>query len=136
MRVFATILSLFFILLTGCSANSEPMTFSHLEEELKDGGLDYSVIEMNEGDPFFSVTPKVLKVGSEFILVYEYPTKEDLEKDASLINGDGSLGDTAFVLKSNPHYYQEGNLIVQYAGTNEDILDQLEEVLGEQIAGE
>lgn len=135
MRIF-TVLTLTLLIITGCSTNSEPMTYSQLEKELKENGMDFSTIEMNERDPFFSVIPKVLKVEGEFILIYEYPTKEDMEKDVSIINGDGSLGDTSFLLKPNPHYYQEGNLIVQYAGTNEEILEPLEEVLGEQIAGE
>jgi hypothetical protein len=36
---------------------------------------------------------------------------------------------------SYPHFYKKGCLIVQYVGKNENIISDIEDILGEQFAG-
>ncbi|WP_332695650.1 hypothetical protein [Halalkalibacter lacteus] len=67
---------------------------------------------------FFSDPPKAIDVNREYILIYEYPTKEDMEKDASSIHPNENIGNALFSYISDPHYFKKGNIIVQYAGKN------------------
>ncbi|WP_332634793.1 hypothetical protein [Halalkalibacter flavus] len=134
MRLYISVLLLFLILL-GCSNNTGLFDFAQLVEELEGAKVNYSIIENNEKDPFFSVPPKAINVSGEYILIYEYPTKEDMEKDASAIHPDGNIGNASISYISDPHYFKKGNIIVQYTGKNKVILQNLEKIFGKQFAG-
>ncbi|MFA9396773.1 MAG: hypothetical protein ACERKV_00710 [Clostridiaceae bacterium] len=63
-----------------------------------------------------------------------------MKRDSKKINKDG-FGYTNLTKSlqidwvSEPHFYKSGNIIVQYIGTNEEIISLLEDILGEQFAG-
>jgi hypothetical protein len=124
-----------FLILLGCSNNTGLFDFAQLVKELEKAKVNISIIENNEKDPFFSVPPNVIDVDGEYILVYEYPTKADMEKDASAIHPDGNIGNASISYISDPHYFKKGNIIVHYAGKNKVILHHLEKIFGKQFAG-
>ncbi|QHE52689.1 hypothetical protein [Pontibacillus sp. HMF3514] len=134
MKVGINLFVLIFFLV-GCSNNSDTFNFSQLTEELEKVGVDFTIIENNEKDEFLSVVPKLIKLNEDFILIYEYQTNKEMEKDASKIHGDGNIGLARIEYISSPHFFKKGNIIVQYVGRNKVILNQLENMFGNQFAG-
>ncbi|QOY34668.1 hypothetical protein AWH56_018340 [Anaerobacillus isosaccharinicus] len=132
-----TFLSMIFLilLLIGCSNRTGQFDFSQLVKQLEEVNMNFTVINNDEMDHFFSVVPKVIQVEGEYILIYEYPSYEDMEREASTIHGDGNIGNASISYFSTPHYFKKGNIIVQYAGKNELILKYLEGIFGKQFAG-
>jgi hypothetical protein len=86
---------------------------------------------------FFSVEGQFITInGTEDIQVFEYPSGEEMESDASQIAPDGgSIGTTMINWVDNPHFYKSGRILILYIGNNETILSLLEKVMGKQFAG-
>lgn len=123
------------LLLIGCSNGTGQFDFSQLVKQLEEANVNFTIIHNDEKDPFFSVFPKVIEIEGEYICIYEYPTKEDMEREASTIHEDGNIENASISYFSDPHYFKKGNIIVQYAGKNELILKYLEGIFGKQFAG-
>jgi hypothetical protein len=51
------------------------------------------------------------------------------------IHEGGIIGYASISYVSDPHYFKKGNMIVQYVGENQKIINQLEKILGKQFAG-
>lgn len=97
-----------------------------------------------------SVEPQIL-TGSRYLLtfsgpsngritIYEYESFVQAQADADCIDESGStviLEDQTHYIewKSVPHFYQYNNLIIQYVGTDKNILNLLTNLLGTQFAG-
>ncbi|OIJ19013.1 hypothetical protein BKP45_14935 [Anaerobacillus alkalidiazotrophicus] len=134
MRLTITMFFLIFILL-GCSSGSGTFNFSKLTSELEKSGVDFTILDIEEKDQFFSVVPKAIKVNEDFFLIFEYPTNKEMEKEAAMIREDGNIGNASISYVSDPHYFKKGNIIVQYVGKKKVILNQLEKIFGKQFAG-
>lgn len=70
------------------------------------------------------------------VQVFEYENEEAMESEASQVAPDGgSIGTTMVTWVETPHFYKAGRIIVLYVGSDESVLDLLEQVLGQQFAG-
>ena len=135
------------ILAGGCSnrslaaepaASAEPGSVedkASLVTALKNAGAT-----METGEPvsqaFFTPEGSILKVNGADVQVFEYESAEAMEEEASQVAPDGgSIGTSMVTWIDTPHFYQAGRIIVLYVGSDETILDMLENVLGPQFAG-
>ncbi|WP_202078735.1 hypothetical protein [Caldalkalibacillus salinus] len=121
------------LILVGCSNDSSTSVFI---SELEETNLEFTVIDNDEKSEFFSIPPTVIDVDGEYILIYEYENKEEMEKEASSIHDNGNIGSALIVYVSSPHFYKKENIIVQYVGENEEIMNGVEQIMGEQFAGQ
>ncbi|MDC3418389.1 hypothetical protein [Aquibacillus salsiterrae] len=124
-----------FLVLIGCSNNSDDFDFPQLTSELEKSGVKYTVLDNDQKDEFLSAVPKVIKVNEDFFLIFEYPSNKEMENDAALIREDGNIGLAKIEWISDPQFFKKGNIIVQYVGKNKEILNQLEKIFGKQFAG-
>ena len=87
--------------------------------------------------PFFAVDAEVLVVNeSAKIQVYAYADMDTAMQEAALVDANGSAIGTSMVSwMMPPHFYQSGNLIVIYLGTDTDMMILLEGILDSQFAG-
>jgi len=74
------------------------------------------------------------------ITIYEYESFAQAQADADCIDKSGSAvmleTQTHYIeWKSAPHFYLDNNLIIQYVGTDKDVLDLLTSLFGTQFAG-
>lgn len=78
------------------------------------------------------------------ITLYEYDNSTQSQADIACIDESGSKivlangtgAETTYIeWKSVPHFYQLNNMIIQYVGTDESILDLLMNLCGDQFAG-
>lgn len=98
-----------------------------------------AVIE--EGDeisqPFFSVPAKTATINGEDLQVFEYLSEKTIDEDASAVSSSGStIGTNMVSWIQPPHFYKSGKIIVIYLGSNRDIMNILEDILGTQFAGQ
>lgn len=85
---------------------------------------------------FLSVDGKVITVNGIDVQVFEYADAVEAQAEAAQIPPDGSSFATIMVTWiDDPHFYQQGSLIVLYVGSDQATLDLLESVLGTQFAG-
>ena len=85
---------------------------------------------------FFSVEGKTVKVNGAELQVFEYENSEAMEKDASNVAPDGgSIGTSMVNWIDTPHFYKAGRIITLYVGSDNAVLDLLDNVLGPQFAG-
>ena len=97
-----------------------------------------ATVEMGEpiSQPFFSVEGNIVKVNGADVQVFEYESTEEMELESSQIAPDGSSNATTMITwVDTPHFYKTGRIIVLYIGSDETILNLLEQVLGPQFAG-
>ena len=80
-----------------------------------------------------------LRVNGADLIVYEYPDEAAADADAAIVGPDGSsFGNPPTIMVSwidRPHFYKSGRAIVQYVGSDPEVLRVLESVLGPQFAG-
>ena len=109
------------------------------------GHLDHVGLDVCE-----SVEPQILTgkrhlltfsgVSDGRITIYEYDNSAQAQVDVYSIDDSGSEvvleNETHYVeWKSIPHFYLYNNLIIQYIGTDRDILNLLTNLCGNQFAG-
>jgi hypothetical protein len=134
MKIYMSMLFLSLILL-GCSSETSLFNSTQFVNELAKTNLNYNVVENDEKIPFFSVPPKVVDVKGEYILIFEYKTHKEMEKEASNVKEDGNMRNASIEYVSVPHYFKKGSIIIQYVGADEEILKSLEKIMGKQFAG-
>lgn len=87
--------------------------------------------------PFFSVKGKIIKVDGEDVQVFQYSHKTETDAQTAQVSPDGSaVGTTKIQWFGPPHFYKREKLLVLYVGDNEKVLKALEDVLGQQVAGQ
>ena len=85
---------------------------------------------------FFGPAGSILKVNGADVQVFEYPSSEAMENEASQVAPDGgSVGTSMMMWVDTPHFYKAGRIIVLYIGSDHAIVDLLEKALGLQFAG-
>ncbi len=119
--------------ITNMSSLIATMVGENVPLEMQNGG----VVVRGMSQPFFSVEAQVLSAYGEDVQVFEYDSNENAltEVDESGLTPDGQFETVMVTWIDTPHFYQTGNLIVLYVGSNSDITTMLETLLGPQIAG-
>jgi hypothetical protein len=85
---------------------------------------------------FFSPEGNIIRVNGVDIQVFEYETSEAMEQEADQVAPDGdSVGTSMMMWMDAPHFYKTGQIIVLYIGSDEDTLNLLRKVIGDQFAG-
>jgi hypothetical protein len=130
-----------FILLTTCvlfslvGCSNKIGSYDDLLNKLKSSKLEVEKAG-NISQVFFSVEGRIIKIDNEDIQVFEYPDKSKADSDIVLISADGStIGTNMITWVSDPHFYRTDKLLILYIGTNEEIIELLNEGLGPQFAG-
>jgi hypothetical protein len=120
----------------GASGGELVMDYTRLTDNLRAAGMTVKP----GGDvmqPFFAVPGKVIKVLGEDVQVFQYAHETEAEAQAAQVSPDGStVGTTKVHWMAPPHFYKRGTLVVVYVGDNTKVLKALEEVLGQQFAGQ
>jgi len=87
--------------------------------------------------PFFSVPARTGTINGEDLQVFEYLSEKTVDEDASTVSRSGSsIGTNMVSWIQPPHFYKSGKIIVIYLGSNRDIMNILEDILGTQFAGQ
>ena len=85
---------------------------------------------------YFSVEAQNLNVDGNIITVYEFKNFEIAESQAKTISNNGfQIGDDEVKWTDKPHFFQKGNLIVSYIGSDTIILFNLTVILDKSIIG-
>lgn len=118
----------------------EPRKTESFLEIFDKSGFEYTIGEEKSSDSFFSVERQYILIGDDIISFYEYDTNEAMEADAACVDSGGcSINvpgrSVCISWVSLPHFYKKDNVIINYVGENEQILDFLEENYGEEFAG-
>ena len=86
-------------------------------------------------NPFFSTNAQLVMVNDRTISAFEYISAAAADADAAKVSPDGStVGNTMITWIGPPHFYKAGALIVIYAGTDDDVLGPLEQIVGKPFA--
>lgn len=89
-----------------------------------------------ENNMFLKGSLTAIKIGTDIISVYEYKDNQQMETDSRRISSDGSRVGNAMVDWINtPHFYKNGNIIVNYVGNNNKLIEALKKLLDKQFAG-
>jgi hypothetical protein len=142
-RLIGIFVALLLLGLGGCGGSSTPPTshggpvkdYVSLIDHLRAAGATV-VPKGSVTQPFFSVTGQVITVNGEQVQIYEYANEVDANAEAARISADGgTIGNTMVDWIAPPHFYNKGQLIVLYVGTNTSVMHILEMALGSQVAG-
>ncbi len=109
-------------------------SIDRLIEDFEKKGLKVEITQSIE-QPFFTVQGILLSLNGENIQVFQYPDEESREKDSHLISSDGSvIGNNQIEWITPPYIWASGDLIVIYPGTDESVIDAINDTFGEPIA--
>jgi hypothetical protein len=128
-------------LFTGCSKEKDDQSAYDLERfeiAIKDKGYVYEIEDAQQD--FLPTTRKRMIFNQEVLDIYLFDNDQKVEKEADNIDSSGcgyDNGSTAIKVSwvSYPHFYKKGSLIIQYIGEEENLISDLEDILGEQFAG-
>ncbi len=85
-------------------------------------------------EPFFGVGGQVVNVDGTLVLVFEYPSQRERERESQLISVDGtSVGGRDIRWTDQPNFWASGRVIVQYLGSDQEMLSLLHNALGKSI---
>lgn len=91
--------------------------------------------------PFLATPGQVIAINGEQTQVYQYSDAATAAAQAARISADGSKVESASNVETQvdwiapPHFYESGELLVIYVGTNGTVLNLLAAQLGPQFAG-
>lgn len=148
MKTFDVTRRVFFILLlaAGCAgptadtpttpvSNASNGSSASIIAALREAGLtvrDGGTVDQ----PFFGVPARVYVIDDRDLQLYEFPTATDAESAAAQVAPTGSpIGTTMVTWMEPPHFFRKDRLIVNYIGTSERVLAELQRLLGAQFAG-
>jgi len=144
MRILSVLILVFFFVTSGCGSNATPSPSSQpktIEDQASlIRALQASGATAEIGDPitqdFFGPEGHTVKVNGADLQVFEYESAEAMEKDASQVAPDGgSIGTSMVDWIDTPHFYKAGRIIVLYVGSDQTVLDLLQQTIGPQFAG-
>ena len=99
-------------------------------------GIEYSY-EVAESESEFIPGKRVFfSLFGEKFSVHQFATQdkaEDFKKQFDL--GGCTIGNNKISWSDYPHFYCKWNLIIQYVGSNDDIIQTLESILGREFSG-
>jgi uncharacterized protein YqfB (UPF0267 family) len=117
--------------------NSTLNSIDDLIRTLKAKGHTAEVLTESVTQPFFTVSPKLIKIDEAVIQIFEYKDKKNVELDAKTITKQGDIirDSTRTFINwiEKPNFYKKDNLIVLYVGKNETTLNILVDILGDSI---
>ncbi|QGU96239.1 hypothetical protein GOM49_15070 [Clostridium bovifaecis] len=122
-----------FLVFIGLITYKASFSLEDFKEELSTRGYQYAVDTSAKRD-VLSVAPTIININDENIRVHEYKIRPLLWWDCSKISKDGfEIGRTSVHWVAEPHFYQKGNLIVQYIGEDRKTIAMLGEILSESL---
>ena len=121
---------------TAPTANqSSGLNASSLADSLRRAGLSVRDVGTVE-QPFFSVPARVFQVEGRDLQVYEFASAADAASATSQVSPTGSpIGTSMVTWMAPPHFFRKDRLVVNYIGTSETVLTELQRLLGPQFAG-
>ena len=111
------------------------------EVEMKAKNYEFQLMHVKKN--FIPTIRKRMIIGEESIDIYLYSNNKKMENDAENIDSGGCQYTSTGIFSrtvnvswvSEPHFYKKGKIIVLYVGTNEKIISDLKDILGEEFAG-
>lgn len=126
----------FVLLLSGCTGTIDKKSSQseNLIQKLQEEGHTVVKKQVVEKDPFFSVYATYYKVDGKVLVIYEFQNEKEAKKKSKTISADGSnIGGVILEPIDIPHYYQNGEIIVSYIGSDTKLEKDLEKILGKSI---
>ena len=139
--------------LIGCNGvekSENEFDLEQFENEMKSKGYEYQSQDVEGGllapiSQYMYLKDNPITDGKQVILydteivIYSYENIEEMENNAILVNEDASIINKEQPIEigwpKTPHFYKKGKIIVQYIGHDEQIIKDLNEIMGEQFAG-
>ena len=113
----------------------KPLDLPGLVDALRASGATVESGEAVE-QPFFTVPGRFIRVSGQDVQVIQYPDAAGAQREAGLVSPDGgTVGGSAILWATPPHFYRKGRLIVLYVGHDSAVRSALQSVLGVQFAG-
>lgn len=134
-------LVIIFISFTGCAKKQSQTDYGREEFEVDMEAMGYSFETEKVDKDFLAGDRYLMEIGEDYPLnIYVYKSDKKMEKDAGNISSDGCGYDNGWKCMNISwvdavHFYKKGSIIVQYTGTEETVMGDLETILGEQFAG-
>lgn len=118
------------------TSSTQSISYQSLVEHLRAAGLQVEPAgEVHQ--PFFTPVARVILVDGEDVQVYQYPSGQAAEAEASRVSATGTTIGTAKVSwLAPPHFFRKGAVLVIHLGSNPKTLDALERLMGPQFAGQ
>ena len=125
--------------------SAQSYTQAQFLDDLRVAGATVEAPSM-EVDYGFMVKGHRIEINDEPLIVFEFADLADAQANTAIVSPDGytfsrrdASGQIVEVSEVEwddpPHFYQRGNLIVVYSGTDATMLDLLAKHLGSQFAG-
>lgn len=126
------------VILLGCSpaapSTGDPIDYQGLLAALEGTDLQVEAAATIDQE-FFSPQGRLVEVEGDFVQVFEYSDEAARRAESELIGQDGSsVGTTMITWIDTPHFWAQGEVIVLYVGSNPEVINALNQVLGEPIA--
>lgn len=100
---------------------------------LRDTGATVELSESIE-QPFFSVPGQIIAVNGHDVQVFVFESENARQVESGKISKDGSsIGTSMVSWVQPPHFWANGNAIILYVGTNQEVVDLINQVIGPSI---
>jgi hypothetical protein len=124
------------LFLSGCASNLDKKSSQseNLIQKLQEEKHTVIKKQVSKKDPFFSTFATYYKVDGNVLVIYEFQNKKKAKDKSKTISEDGTrIGGTITEPIDIPHFYQKGEIIVSYIGSDTKLEKDLEKILGKSI---
>ncbi len=84
--------------------------------------------------PYFAVQAQLLSVNGQQVQVFEFDSSSARQEAQDMISSTGdSIGGYVPSFVGTPHFWAQGRLLALYVGNNQEVINALNSVLGQQI---
>lgn len=108
------------------------VTFNTVEALLREQDMTVEELGEQEGADF-ALTTKRLTINGDEALAFEFESTADAEDAAASMTGgemDEELGE---MIEAEQHVFQEGNVVLVYAGGDEDVYGAISAIFGPEV---
>lgn len=112
-------------------SNGEVHDLESLIDALRAAGFEVTRLGPIE-DPLFAGEGTALEVNGQYVQVFTFESAAEAEEAEATVQGGGTIIGLAMIdWAEPPHFYLKGSLLGLYAGSDEALIAELEQLLGE-----
>ncbi len=111
---------------------------NEFKKALKENNILFNTEEIEEQSEFAVIPEKRASfiIDGERVIVYRFSSFKDAEEYKSKFDiGGCTIGNNKISWAGYPHFYQKWNLIIEYVGYSDDVVKNLENILGKEFSG-
>ncbi len=109
---------------------------NEFKKALQENKIQFNTEEIKDKGMIIPKKRELLSINGEKVIVYKFDSIKEAEEYKSNFDiGGCTIGNSKVSWAGYPHFYQKWNLIIEYVGYSDELVNNLENILGTEFSG-